>query len=177
MKAFDVFTTLGMLAILTAFVVTANFYPPGARFMPFVVGIPAIGLCLLQLILDLRARGIPHVKTLPPLPVSGPGAEAIEAAELEPELSQWETIRREIVMWVFILAFIGAILLFGFWIAIPVFLVSFLRFQASANWRLALSLSLAATIFLYLAVEQGFRIELHRGFVTQAVSDRLFASE
>ncbi len=177
MKAFDVFMTLAMLAILTAFVVTASFYPAGARFMPFVVGIPAVGLCLLQLLLDLRARGTPDVKAPPALPVSGPGAEALAAIEPEPELPARETVRREIVMWVFIMTFMGGILLFGFWIAIPAFLVSFLRLQARASWRLTLSLSLAATVILYLAVEQGFRIELHRGFLTQVVSDRLSASE
>ena len=31
----------------------ASTYPPGARFMPFTIGIPAIALCLLQLALEV----------------------------------------------------------------------------------------------------------------------------
>ena len=38
----------------------ASTYPPAARFMPFIVGIPAIALCLLQLALDLYRRRAPE---------------------------------------------------------------------------------------------------------------------
>jgi hypothetical protein len=47
--------TFVMLAIFVVMVAIATTYPAGARFMPFVVGIPAIMLCLLQIVLDLRA--------------------------------------------------------------------------------------------------------------------------
>ena len=46
--------TLVMLTIFAVMVFIASGYPANARFMPFVVGIPAIGLCLLQLLLDIR---------------------------------------------------------------------------------------------------------------------------
>ena len=48
-----------MLAIFCAFVAIASGYPADARFMPFVVGIPAIGLCLLQIALDAGRRPRP----------------------------------------------------------------------------------------------------------------------
>ena len=50
------FMTLLMLAIFTSMVIVASRYPAGARFMPFVLGFPAIALCLLQLFLDARER-------------------------------------------------------------------------------------------------------------------------
>ena len=52
--------TLVMLTIFTVMVGVASPYPGDARFMPFVVGIPAIGLCLLQLFLDWRAGEPPE---------------------------------------------------------------------------------------------------------------------
>ena len=48
--------TLAMLGIFVVLVFIASGYPPNARFMPFVVGVPAIGLCILQLVLDQRGR-------------------------------------------------------------------------------------------------------------------------
>jgi len=54
MKLSSLAMTLVMLTIFTAFVFIASGYPANARFMPFVVGIPAIGLCILQLVLDAR---------------------------------------------------------------------------------------------------------------------------
>ena len=46
--------TLVMLAIFLVLVGVASRYPAQARFMPYVVGIPPILLCLLQLIIDAR---------------------------------------------------------------------------------------------------------------------------
>jgi hypothetical protein len=46
--------TVVMLSIFVAMVGIASQYPADARFMPFIVGVPAIALCLLQLGLDFR---------------------------------------------------------------------------------------------------------------------------
>ena len=51
-----------------------------------------------------------------------------------------ETMRREITVWGWFLGFIACVLLFGFRISVPVFLIGFLHFQAGANWRSALAL-------------------------------------
>src|SRR5262249_36175962 len=48
--------TLVMLGIFLVLVGIATRYPAEARFMPFVVGIPPIILCLIQLVLDARDR-------------------------------------------------------------------------------------------------------------------------
>ena len=72
MKSIPAPMTLVMLAIFTAMVGVATTYPPAARFMPFVVGIPAIALCLLQLALDLYRRRAPE---------AGETGERLKAAE------------------------------------------------------------------------------------------------
>jgi hypothetical protein len=170
--------TLVMLGIFVVLVFVASGYPANARFMPFVVGIPAILLCVLQLVLDARQR--------PAAGENGPSAPAPGVRNVGPEapreilpvppapvLSPRETVRREFVLWAYFLALVGGVLLFGFWVTIPIFLVAFLRFQAQASWGLTLALATAVTAVLYLALEQAFQIELHRGFVTEYLRDRM----
>jgi hypothetical protein len=156
--------------------------------MPFVVGIPAIGLCLLQIALDARRR-TPRAE---PADLRGSFAVAEEsvsrmagqkvefdvarqelpAAGPEPDLSPREIVRRELALWAWFLGFVAGVLLFGFWISIPVFLIAFLRVQAKAGWRFTLLLGVAASVILFLAFEKAFRIEVHPGFLTEYVSDR-----
>ncbi len=52
MNNFSTWLTAIMLLIFATMVGIATQYPADARFMPFVVGIPGIALCLLQLALD-----------------------------------------------------------------------------------------------------------------------------
>ena len=172
------FMTWVMLAIFVVLVAIASGYPANARFMPFVVGIPAIVLCVLQLVLDWRERRAPapprppDAQALPgAAPLSAGLAQSLAAAEPEPALTPRETLRREAVLWAYFLALLGGVLLFGFWPTIPLFLVAFLRFQAGASWGLTLALSIAATLVLYLGLEQGFGLELHPGFATEYIGD------
>jgi hypothetical protein len=177
-----------MLAIFSVFVAIASGYPAEARFMPFVVGVPAIGLCLLQIALDARRR--PRSAQAPDRrgsfavaeeAVSRMAGQKVEfdvareelpAAEAGPDLLPREMVRRELALWAWFLGFIAGVLLFGFWISIPVFLIAFLRVQAKAEWRMAIVLGVAATVILFLAFEKAFRIEVHPGFLTEYVSDR-----
>jgi uncharacterized membrane protein YfcA len=143
--------TLVMLAILVAMVGMAAQYPPDARFMPWVVGIPAIALCLLQLGRDLRAA---------------------RHAAGEAQEGEGSTLRREAAMGGYFLGLVGGILLFGFLLAVPVFILVFLRHWARASWPLALGLVAAAAVVYYLVFVQGLNVALHQGFVTQYVLER-----
>ena len=59
MNSGKIFMSAVMLAIFVVMVGIATQYPPQARFMPLVVGIPGVALCLLQLFLELRERSLP----------------------------------------------------------------------------------------------------------------------
>jgi Tripartite tricarboxylate transporter TctB family len=178
--------TLVMLVIFVALVSIASGYPANARFMPFVVGLPAIGLCLLQLVLDVRERRRVTVAADPRNPfkkaeeaVSRIAGRPVEfevareqpAAVVETDRPlEGEIVRRELVLWGYFLGFVAGILLFGFWVAIPVFLVSFLRFQAGSSWRTSLVLGVVASIALFFIFEKGLRVTLHPGFVSEYFS-------
>jgi hypothetical protein len=177
--------TLVMLGIFLVLVGVASRYPTQARFMPFVVGIPAILLCLLQLFIDARERrqAAEATDTRTPAEMAeetvsrlvGRPIDVAHAAlpgSAEPPISPEETVRRELVLWGYFLGFIGGILLFGFWVAIPVFLVGFLRFQAKASWRTSLLLGIGGSIALFMMFERGLKVQVHRGFVTEYVLDR-----
>jgi drug/metabolite transporter (DMT)-like permease len=185
MKALPAPMTCVMLVIFTAMVGIAATYPPGARFMTFVVGIPAIALCLLQLALDLYRRT--------PQPADGRSEAERRQEEVsrfaghqiqfempsenvlftDSELDPKQRLRREGMVWGYFLALIVCILLFGFRLTVPVFLIAFLRFQAGATWRSALLYGAGGTIVMYLLFEKLLKVTLHSGFVTDLVIDRL----
>jgi hypothetical protein len=183
-KLSNSFMTVLMLLIFVGMVVVASRYPPGARFMPFVLGFPAIALCLLQLVLDARERRA-TVRTA--------GLSEIEKAEEQisraagkpihfdvgemllpqTDLDPREQIRRELIAWGYFLGLILGIILFGFHVSVPLFLFLFLRYRAKASWRMTIGLTLAASIALFFVFERVLRISLHPGFITDRVMDMI----
>lgn len=169
MKSTSFVMNFVMLAIFVTFVAIASQYPPQARFMPFVVGIPSIGLCLLQIFLDIRAsrRKVVEVEDSRSEATATPGTpEVMDASSIPPGM-----VGREILMWTYFLGFIASVLVFGFWFTIPIFLVTFLHFEAKLTWLKAVLTGVIATGILYLAVAKGLRVDLHPGFVTEYLFD------
>jgi hypothetical protein len=180
------FMTLFMLVIFTGMVIIASRYPAGARFMPFVLGFPAIALCLLQLFLDARERRLANSPTAGTLSdIEKAEAQVSRAAGhqihfdvgdiLLPDqgLPPGEQTRREIIVWGYFLAFILGIILFGFHFSVPVFLVLFLRYRADVSWRMTLGLTVSVCIFLFAIFEYVLRISLHTGFITDRITDMI----
>ena len=172
MRNFSTFLTMVMLAIFSGMVAIAFQYPPGARFMPFIVGIPGIVLCLLQLFLDWRNPAGSAAEAAQPAARFVGGLALPEIPhELEPSGS--EMVRREAVLWSYFIGFVGGLLVFGFWISVPIMLVSFLRYQARLSWAAALSAGLGGSLVLYLVFEVALGIRLYPGFATPSVFNAL----
>jgi hypothetical protein len=170
--------TVVMLAVFVVMVAIAGGYPGEARFMPFVVGIPAILLCFVQLFMDARERRQAGEPVDTRAPSHGAAVDAALAQAALPnagdvQIPPEEQVRRELILWGYFLGFIGGILLFGFWGAIPVFLVGFLRFQAKASWAMTLVLGLGVSVALFFVFERGLKVQLYRGFAVSYVMDRL----
>jgi hypothetical protein len=73
-----------MLAFVALIVVTALGIRPGARLVPLSIGLPTIGLLLLQLALDVRGRAPAHRAALIDTNLSSASiGEVIEAARVE----------------------------------------------------------------------------------------------
>lgn len=181
-----IFMNLVMLAIFAVMVGMATQYPPQARFMPFVVGIPGLVMCLIQLVLEIRnARsgaqdeddGKSEMKKAEEEVARITGRkmdfhEAEGAAAMVVEESREGRGRREVIMWAAFLTLIAGILLFGFWISVPIFILTFLRFYAERTWRFSLLLTVIATTIFYCAFVLGLKVVLHEGFVVEAIKER-----
>jgi hypothetical protein len=173
----SVFVAVVMLAIFVTMVgIALTQYPAQARFMPLVVGIPGIVLCVLQLFLELRRRPVAVAPA-----GNEPGSQhpaSAQAVAGDGELTATRSVlpaagaaRREIILWLTFIALVTSLILFGFWLTIPVFLVLFLRCYGHDSWRFSLVLSLVASAVLYLVFAQVLKVVLHGGFITQYLLD------
>lgn len=172
---------LVMLAIFVVMVGIASQYPAQARFMPLVVGIPGIVLCLLQLVLEFRERrGVtgPTVRTLTPIEEAQRQAAEIARQQLggEPGNTDGGESRREKILWACLIALVASVILFGFWPTIPTFIVLFLRYFAGKNWTFSLGLGIGGTLVLVLIFHFGLGVVLHSGLLTDLVIDRVGGS-
>lgn len=184
MKSIPAPMTILMLVIFAAMLGVASTYPPEARFMPFIVGFPAIGLCLLQLGIDFYRRRAPEVGDDDALKeaedqvarMSGHRAQFDMPSEnamfTDTDQNERTMVRRELIVWGYFLGLVGGILLFGFHVTVPVFLVTFLRFQAGATWRNALIYSVGGAIVMFVLFEKVLRVTLHPGFITEFIVNR-----
>ena len=147
-----VLMSLVMLAIFVAMVAMAATYPPDARFLPFVIGIPGTLLCLLQVgaeIAAARHAAREAIAAAAPAEFAGPGPD----------------VRREFTLLACVVGLAAAILLLGFWLAVPAFMILFLRFHEREEWRLTLSLAIGGWAALYLVFDQVLGIIVHNGFL------------
>ena len=149
-----VLMSLVMLAIFVSMVAMASTYPPEARLLPFVIGIPGTLLCLLQAGMEIAAarRG------------AGEAVAAAAPAELE---APGPDVRREITLLACLVGLAAAILLLGFWLTIPAFIVLFLRFHEREEWRLTLALAIGGWVTLYLVFDRVLGIFVHNGFLIE----------
>ena len=173
--------TYFMFAVFAVMVYVAFGYPEGARFMPLVVGAPALLLCVLQMVLDRRAapkgpkddrsdmeKAEERVSLM-----TGRRME-FDAAQIAPGVNVMENeasdaARREFVIWAYIIAFVAGILILGFYIAVPLFLLFYLRFEALCPWTRAALYSAIGCGLLLGGLTLGLKLQLHTGFLTALV--------
>ena len=146
--------TVVMFAIFVIMVVIAWDYPPQSRFLPLVIGIPGIVLTLVQLWVDVRrdVRGRPS-------PTSRTKASGSHQGTSQ--------LRRELVLFAYFVGLVAGVLLFGFWVTVPVFLVVFLRLHERENWKFVIALTGASWLAIYIIFDQLLGIVLHTGFLTE----------
>lgn len=177
MNNFSTWLTVVMLVIFTTMVLIATGYPAGARFMPFVVGIPGILLCLLQLAEDYmashRSRLAAHFESAPRAGQHKlkefPTAE--ETSELEVKEPEWgpHTVRAEIRVWTYFVSFMVGVLLFGFVLSVPVLVAVYLWRDAEVRRPYAIVAGLVCGTVMHLMFESLLQFQLHQGFVTEYV--------
>lgn len=175
-----VLMALVMFLIFSTMVGIALGYPAQARFMPLVVGIPGIGLTLIELVREIF-RAV-RQKAEPELPERLPEGvihvieqtPADRATTGAPQHDPRGAAKREWILLAYFTGLIGGLLLFGFWVTVPVFVVVFLKEREKASWVLSVGLAFCAVAVLYFVFYRTLGIDLHHGFLTETLQDLLF---
>ncbi len=134
-----------MLAIFAGMVAMATTYPVEGRFLPFVIGIPGTVLCAIQLAIEIIAARRQPNRAL--------SAEARRSLRIAGMLFVW------------LVAFMVAILLLGFLYAMPLVLFAFLHLQQRESRMLSLGLSVGGLIGMWFVFDVMLRLPLHSGFL------------
>ena len=126
------------LAAVAGFAVyTALRWPPKAALFPLVMGIPLLVLALAQLVVDLRER-----------PAAAPQSPPA-----------WG-----ILAWM--VGFITLVVLLGFPVAVPVFVLAYLVTSGREGWILSLVVAAAAWAAFYLLFERLLHFPFEDGLIT-----------
>ncbi|NNF24869.1 MAG: hypothetical protein HKN63_08720 [Rhodobacteraceae bacterium] len=122
--------------------------PQKAAFMPLLIGVPGVILCLWQLVLDLRR---------PPDRVEAPDGERDGEGRTEVEIFLW--------LGAFSVALIG----FGFVVGGPLVVLAFVRFASGESWQNALlagagTFAVVFGVFIWL-----LELPLFQGLILEAI--------
>ena len=128
--------SLGLAAVAAFAVYTALRWPPKAALFPLVMGIPLLVLALVQLVVELRSRSVP-----------------------KPEHA------RALAVFAWMVAFIGLVLLAGFPVAVPVFVLSYLVI-AGEGWILSVTLAAAAWGAFHLLFQRLLHFPFEGGLIS-----------
>jgi tetrahydromethanopterin S-methyltransferase subunit E len=134
----------------SAAVVAKLNYPAEAASMPLLIGGIGAALSLLQLVVELRA-----------------GREASHEEQID--------LRKDLPIYLWVWAFVGVIVAFGFVIAAPIMLFAYLRWRSRESWWLSLILAAAVFGILYGLFETALGVPLFEGLVTPVIEDWLTA--
>jgi hypothetical protein len=135
----------------SAAVVAKLNYPAEAASMPLLIGGIGAALSLLQLIVELRAsRSSAHEEQI--------------------------DLRKDLPIYLWVWAFVGAVVAFGFVLAAPVMLFAYLRWRSRESWWMCLLLSAAVFGVLYGLFETALGVPLFEGLVTPLIEDWLTAA-
>ncbi len=180
--------TMLMFAIFAGMVLIAHGYSWPANFLPYVIGIPGMGLTLLQLVLDVHNYHKQGGKIDPRTSFERYMAEIMERTGGKVRMdvaegTQLQTLvedpsttarsrnKREALLFGYFFSLIGLVLLFGFWLGYPIFMLAFLRYYARESWKLAAILTAGSWVVMYGIISVLLQQILFEGFVTTYVVD------
>lgn len=133
---------------LAAAIYTARDWPVETRMLPWALGIPGFLMALIQLLLDLGGQGRTHETA---------AADLIDLptdTTLPPDI----VTRRASIFFGWFLGLIGGVWLFGFFIAVPLFVCLYLLLRAQEKWWSALLYTGLTLGFLWLVFDRILRV-------------------
>lgn len=136
--------TLFVAVVAAGCVYTARDWPLGTGLFPRFVGIPVLVMALLQLIMD----GYRSVRA------SGAGVRDTGDLQVDWTMSAAEVAARGLAFAAWLVGMFFGILLFGFFLTVPVFTLLYLKYQAKEGWPLTLWLTAGMLVFFVGVFDQ-----------------------
>lgn len=128
--------TLIILLMAFGLVITARQWQYQARLFPWVIGIPTLLLCFLQLGLDLfQGKREGDTAGMMDLPVDRGVPVAV-------------VVKRAFNIFGWIFGLYASIWLIGFVISVPLFVLLYLLIQARESWKVAVTYTVVMALFL-----------------------------
>jgi hypothetical protein len=142
-----VLTALVMMTVFIVMTVMAFDFPPKARLMPLMIGIPGSILGIVQFIIEVL-----HAKN-----------QVVE----EKTESDKQELKDEIHMFIWMMAFFLSILCFGFIYAPPIVVAAFLYFGKKESATIAIVSAICTGAVLYGCFQTWFQIPLFEGLILE----------
>ena len=148
LKGETLFSSILLLVFAVAFFISLP-WPAKARMYPMILS--AGGFCFAGWLIFMGLSGRQTKKDNP--------------ASLKKKLKKKSevTVQMEIIMVLWLIAFVATILIFGFWIAIAAFTPIFMRVYGHENWKLIGIFTTVVWFTIYLAFHQGMEVSLFGG--------------
>ncbi len=160
--------TLGVFVLVLVFLVLSLGYQPRARLVPLIIAVPTLLLTLLQLLIDMIPAVARRFSFFQEYDLFG--IDSGRAAEPSEENRRSGTVyRRELGFAAWLLLLMALIYFLGYLVAIPLFLILFMRLRSSESWLMTLSITAATWAFVYVVFIMVMGAPLHPGVVWKVV--------
>jgi len=146
-----ILTTMVMLTLFAGASLLALELPAKAAFMPLLIGVPGVLLCLAQLALDIRDARTPKTPVAGREKVDTPG----------------EGSRSEAQMFLWLAVFTVLLLSLGFVFGGPLAVMLFVHFEKKNNWQNALFAAAGTFAVLFGVFIWLLELTLFRGFILE----------
>jgi hypothetical protein len=133
--------TLVITVLVAAGLYTSRDWSLQARLFPWTIGIPALGLCLIQLFMDLWKAVRPGSE-----PVDDD--QGIMDLKVDKDVAPALVVRRAVNIFAWVFGLFASIWLVGFLVSIPLFILSYMRFQARETWSITLVWTAVTVVFI-----------------------------
>lgn len=162
------FFTLGVFVLVLGFLLLSLNYQPRARLVPLIIGVPTLLLTLFQLLIDMIPAVGRRFSFFQDYDLFG--IETSRAAEPAQESRPSGSVfRREINFAAWLLLLMALVYFLGYLVAIPLFLVLFMRLRSSESWLMTLSITAVTWAFVYIVFIVVMGAPLHPGVVWKVV--------
>jgi len=166
------FLILGIILTITLRCLEYSFL---AKIFPLIVGVPGIMLIVGELIREIVFTGAK--RQIKPDEAKDLREDKINREKTvfqakKPPAKPYKKGSKEIDVFMWVIGLLGSIYFLGYLITIPLFLFFFLRFRASSNWLLSITVPIAMEVLVYVGFMMLLHIPLYEGLMFLLISGR-----